>query len=109
MRPRTTHKQWLIELIAAEPDPALEEIRARLNSKRKEKAGIGSIWRFFAVTTSPSKKHCTPPHRSGLTSLPSALALKAERPKLRRRASFLSTRPRSQRRWSGTIWAFSSR
>lgn len=37
----------LIELIAAEPDLTLEEIRVRLRSERKQKAGIGSIWRFF--------------------------------------------------------------
>src|SRR5215467_16054645 len=34
-------------LIAAEPDLTLEEIRVRLRSERKQKAGIGSIWRFF--------------------------------------------------------------
>ena len=45
--PLEQHKQWLIELIAAEPDLTLEEIRARLRSERKQKAGIGSIWRFF--------------------------------------------------------------
>jgi transposase len=41
------HKQWLIELIATEPDLTLEEIRVRLRSERKQKASIGSIWRFF--------------------------------------------------------------
>jgi transposase len=45
--PLDQHKQWLIELIAAEPDLTLEEIRVRLRSQRKQKAGIGSIWRFF--------------------------------------------------------------
>ena len=48
--PLEQHKQWLIELIAAEPDLTLEEIRVRLrsqSSQRKQKAGIGSIWRFF--------------------------------------------------------------
>ena len=45
--PLEQHKQWLIELIAAEPDLTLEEIRVRLRSQRKQKAGIGSIWRFF--------------------------------------------------------------
>lgn len=45
--PLEQHKQWLIELIAAEPDLTLEEIRVRLRSERKQKAGIGSIWRFF--------------------------------------------------------------
>ena len=45
--PLEQHKQWLIDLIAAEPDLTLEEIRARLCSQKKQKAGIGSIWRFF--------------------------------------------------------------
>ena len=45
--PLDQHKQWLIGSIAAEPDLTLEEIRVRLRSERKQKAGIGSIWRFF--------------------------------------------------------------
>jgi transposase len=45
--PFEQHKQWLIELIAAEPDLTLEEIRVRLRSEGKQKAGIGSTWRFF--------------------------------------------------------------
>ena len=45
--PLEQHKQWLIELIAAELDLTLDEIRVRLRSERKQKAGIGSIWRFF--------------------------------------------------------------
>jgi transposase len=45
--PLEQHKQWLIDLVAAEPDLTLEEIRAQLHSERKHKAGIGSIWRFF--------------------------------------------------------------
>jgi transposase len=45
--PLEQHKQWLLDLIAAEPDLTLEEIRARLRSQKKQKAGIGSIWRFF--------------------------------------------------------------
>jgi transposase len=45
--PLEQHKQWLLDLIAAEPDLTLEEIRARLRTQRKQKAGISSIWRFF--------------------------------------------------------------
>jgi transposase len=45
--PLETHKQWLIDLVSAEPDLTLEEIRARLRSEKKQKAGIGSIWRFY--------------------------------------------------------------
>jgi transposase len=45
--PLEQHKQWLIDLIVAEPDLTLEEIRARLRSQKKQKVGIGSVWRFF--------------------------------------------------------------
>src|SRR6476620_11308088 len=45
--PLEQHKQWLIDLVAAEPDLTLQEIRARLRSERRQKAGIGSVWRFF--------------------------------------------------------------
>jgi transposase len=45
--PLEKHRQWLLDLIAAEPDLTLEEIRTRLRSMKKHKAGIGSIWRFY--------------------------------------------------------------
>src|SRR5450755_2248575 len=45
--PLETHKQWLLELVATEPDLTLKEIRTRLRSEKKQKAGIGSIWRFY--------------------------------------------------------------
>jgi transposase len=45
--PLERHKQWLLDLIARVPDLTLEEIRARLRSQKKQKAGIGSIWRFY--------------------------------------------------------------
>jgi transposase len=45
--PLEKHRQWLLDLIAAEPDLTLEEIRARLRNVKKHKAGIGSIWRFY--------------------------------------------------------------
>jgi transposase len=45
--PLEKHKQWLLDLVSAEPDLTLEEIRARLRSEKKHKAGIGSIWRFY--------------------------------------------------------------
>ncbi|MGY2803530.1 transposase [Bradyrhizobium sp. USDA 4506] len=64
--PLEQHKQWLIELIAAEPDLTLEEIRARLRSQRKQKAGIGSIWRFFDRHSITFKKN-TARRRAGST------------------------------------------
>ena len=45
--PLEKHKGWLLALVAAEPDLTLEEIRARLRAELKQKAGIGSIWRFY--------------------------------------------------------------
>jgi transposase len=45
--PLEKHKQWLLALVAAEPDLTLEEIRARLRAQKRQKAGIGSIWRFY--------------------------------------------------------------
>jgi transposase len=45
--PLKAHEQWLLDLVAAEPDLTLEEIRARLGSAKKLKAGMTSIWRFY--------------------------------------------------------------
>jgi transposase len=45
--PLEKHKRWLLALVADEPDLTLDEIRARLRSVKKQKAGIGSIWRFY--------------------------------------------------------------
>lgn len=45
--PLEAFKDWLLDLVAAEPDLTLEEIRARLAEKKQHKAGIGSIWRFY--------------------------------------------------------------
>ena len=45
--PLKTHERWLLDLVAAEPDLTLEEIRARLGSEKKLKAGTTSIWRFY--------------------------------------------------------------
>ena len=45
--PLEKHRQWLLDLVAAEPDLTLVEIRARLRAEKRQKAGIGSIWRFY--------------------------------------------------------------
>jgi transposase len=45
--PLKRHEQWLLDLVAKEPDLTLHEIRARLRSEKKLKAGISSIWRFY--------------------------------------------------------------
>ena len=45
--PLEAHRQWLLDLIAAEPDLTLEEIRARLKSEKRLKTGTTSVWRFY--------------------------------------------------------------
>jgi transposase len=43
--PLDVHKPWLLELIAAEPDLTLEEIRDRLR-QRGIRVSASSVWRF---------------------------------------------------------------
>jgi transposase len=45
--PLRKHQEWLLELVQREPDLTLEEIQHRLLEERQQKAGIGSVWRFF--------------------------------------------------------------
>jgi transposase len=44
--PLDAHQQWLLELIAAEPDLTLEEIRDRLRA-RGIRVSASSVWRFY--------------------------------------------------------------
>jgi transposase len=45
--PLKQHEAWLLELVRQEADLTLEEIQCRLRDERGQKAGIGSVWRFF--------------------------------------------------------------
>jgi transposase len=45
--PLKRHEEWLLDLVRREPDLTLEEIRSRLLAERQQKAGVGSVWRFF--------------------------------------------------------------
>jgi transposase len=45
--PLEAHRQWLLDLVATEPDLTLEEIRARLKSEKRLKTGTTSVWRFY--------------------------------------------------------------
>jgi transposase len=45
--PLKRHEDWLLELVRREPDLTLEEIQDRLLVEHRQKAGIGSVWRFF--------------------------------------------------------------
>ena len=45
--PLEKHRQWLLDLVAAEPDLTLDEMRARLRSEKKLKTATSSVWRFY--------------------------------------------------------------
>jgi transposase len=45
--PLKKHEEWLLELVRREPDLTLEEIQCRLRDELQQKAGLGSVWRFF--------------------------------------------------------------
>lgn len=45
--PLKKHEEWLLSLVQREPDLTLQEIQSRLRDERRQKAGLGSIWRFF--------------------------------------------------------------
>lgn len=45
--PLNEHEQWLLDLVAAEPDLTLDDIRVRLGRVKRLKVGTTSIWRFF--------------------------------------------------------------
>jgi transposase len=49
-------KKWLLGLVRREPDLTLEEIRTRLLDERGQKAGIGSVWRFFDLQKKASAR-----------------------------------------------------
>ena len=71
--PLEKHRQWLLDLVAAEPDLTLDEIGVRLRSNKKLRAATSSVWRFYErheITF--KKKRCTPPSRIDLTSPPRA-------------------------------------
>jgi transposase len=66
--PMKKHEEWLLELVGHEPDLTLEEIQRRLLDERQQKAGIGSVWRFFDRHGISFKKTFGRPSRIGLTS-----------------------------------------
>src|SRR5258706_12912070 len=56
--PLKKHEEWLLGLVRQEPDLTLEEIQRRMLDERQQKAGIGSVWPFFARhSISFKKKH----------------------------------------------------
>ncbi len=45
--PLEQHSQWLLDLIEAQPDLTLDEIRVRLRGEKKLKSSKSSIARFY--------------------------------------------------------------
>ncbi len=45
--PLKAYEQWLLDLVAREPDLTLEEIRDRLSREKKLKCAVSSVWRFY--------------------------------------------------------------
>jgi transposase len=86
------HRDAVLTLIAHQPDLTLEEIRSALIERHGITVGQGTVSRF--LTTSPSKKACTPLSSSVLTwpATPSSGAS----PLSTRSAWCSSTRPRQQ-------------
>ena len=63
--PLEAHKQWLLDLVAVEPDLTLEEIGARLAAAKRLTVGKSSIDRFFERHKISHKKK---PSRGGAGS-----------------------------------------
>ena len=55
--PLKDHEQWLLDLVAAEPDLTLDEIRTRLAREKKLEVGRTSVWRFYARNKITFKKN----------------------------------------------------
>ena len=51
--PLKKHEEWLLQ------EPGLEEIQRRLLDQRQQKAGIGSVWRFFDRHCISFKRKCS--------------------------------------------------
>jgi transposase len=64
--PLKKHEEWLLGLVREEPDLTLEEIQRRLLEERQQKAGLGSVWRFFDRHGITFKKAFERPSRIGL-------------------------------------------
>jgi transposase len=45
--PLQAHAEWLLDLVAKEPDLTLEEIRDRLRREKKLAVATSSVWRFY--------------------------------------------------------------
>jgi transposase len=57
--PLEQHEQWLLGLVAVEPDLTIDEIGTRLASAKKLTVGRTSVWRFYDRHHITFKKRCT--------------------------------------------------
>ena len=64
--PLKTHERWLLDLVAAEPDLTLEEIRGRLLREKRLEVATSSVWRFYERHEITFKKN-TARRRTGST------------------------------------------
>ena len=63
------HREFLLDLIAAEPDITIAEMQARLREEAGVSASVGTIWTFLDRAGLTFKKRPpTPPSRSARTS-----------------------------------------
>ena len=51
------HREWLLSIVAAEPDLTLEEIRGRLSAAHQLPKSLSCLWRFFARHNISFKKN----------------------------------------------------
>ena len=94
--PLDAHEQWLLALIAAEPDLTLEEIRGRLNQRGIRVAAEFGVAILRSSRPHLQKKVCTPPNRTAKTSVWPARTGSKSSHGLIRRSSSSSTRPALQ-------------
>lgn len=65
--PLKVHERWLLDLVAAEPDLTLDEIRARLAREKKLEVAASSVWRFYDRHEITFKKKNSACRRAGST------------------------------------------
>jgi transposase len=51
------HRDWLLSIVAAEPDLTLEEIQGRLKAAHQLPKSLSCLWRFFARHNVTFKKN----------------------------------------------------
>ena len=81
--PLKAYEQWLLDLVAKEPDLTLEEIRDRLRREKRLAVATSSVWRSTTATRSRLKKvlHAAEQNRPDVAA--ARKELKAEQPALK--------------------------